>query len=107
LFLCRHGLQELIVSVGENLSYEQEKITTDAAWILAGKEFAELSVMLIRNPRPFCPYRTPGLPDELFARGSVPYGQDGSQNDALGQTASLEPAILFMTIGSGTGFGGN
>jgi len=102
LFLCRHGLQELIVSVGENLSYEQEKITTDAAWILAGKEFAELSVMLIRNPRPFCPYRTPGLPDELFARGDVPLAKMEARTIALAKL-QLRAGDIIYDIGSGTG----
>ena len=59
------GLGAVRVSVGERLSYPDEKITCGTAAELASREFDKLSVALIENPAPDAVV-THGLPDEVF-----------------------------------------
>lgn len=48
--LVAAGLGDVRVSVGERLSYDDERITTGAAHELAGAVFDDLAVMLVENP---------------------------------------------------------
>jgi len=52
--VCRQlvdaGLGDVNVSVGERLSYDDERITSGTARELLGEEFQDLAVMLVRNP---------------------------------------------------------
>lgn len=65
------GLGAVRVSVGERLSYPDEKITCGTAAELASREFDKLSVALIENPAPDAVV-THGLPDEVFLREMDP-----------------------------------
>lgn len=75
--LCRDltagGLGTVRVSVGERLSYEDEKVTVGTAEELSSMTFQSLSVALIENHSTQWVV-THGLPDEVFQRGS---GTDG------------------------------
>ena len=58
--LVRRGLGEVRVSVGERLSYPDERIVTGTAAALAEETFADLSVLLAENPRPVLrPWNSP------------------------------------------------
>lgn len=48
--LAEAGLGDATVSVGERLSYDDERVTTAVAAELAARDFADLSVMLVENP---------------------------------------------------------
>ena len=48
--LVEAGLGDVEVSVGERLSYDDERIVTGTAHGLLGEEFLDLAVMLVKNP---------------------------------------------------------
>jgi precorrin-6Y C5,15-methyltransferase (decarboxylating) len=101
--LCAYGFDSLQVSVGENLSYTNEKITTAPARDIKETVFAPLSVMLIRNPVPLTQETVNhGLPDHVFIRGSVPMTKQEVRAVSLAKLA-LGPADIAYDIGAGTG----
>ena len=104
--LCRRlteaGLGQVKVSVGENLSYPQERITVGTAAALAEKTFDSLSVALIENPSAD-PVVTHGLPDEAFQRTeSVPMTKSEVRSVCLSKLALTEHAICW-DVGAGSG----
>lgn len=103
--LCRQlvqaGLGGLNVTVGENLSYENEQILTGTAAEFAQREFAPLS-MLLAEPAPVYPRRTPGLPDGLFFRDKVPMTKQEVRAAILAKLA-VTPEDVCWDIGAGTG----
>ena len=104
--LCRRlteaGLGELNVTVGENLSYENERIRRGTAAELAGRSFAPLSVLLAEAaPCPQKP-RAPGFPDDAFLRGKVPMTKQEVRAAALGKLA-VRPTDTVWDVGAGTG----
>ena len=104
--LCRRlteaGLGNVNVSVGEELSYPQERITVGTAAELAEKAFHSLSVALIENPAAN-PVVTHGLPDEAFQRTeSVPMTKSEVRSVCLSKLALTEHAICW-DVGAGSG----
>ena len=100
------GLGDVRVSVGERLSYPDERITSGAAKDLMAGTYAPLSVILAENPDPE-PAFLPGLPDEAFTRG----GEDGSvvpmtksevRAVSLSKLRPTEDAVSW-DVGAGTG----
>jgi len=100
--LNEYGL-DVQVSVGENLSYSEEKITTDSAENIAKMVFASLSVMLIINHNPISKQViTHGLPDNLFIRGDVPMTKQEIRSISL-SNLQLNSTDIIYDIGAGTG----
>ena len=99
--LCRAGLGELPVWVGENLSYPDEKVTQGTAKECAGRAFAPLSVLLA-EPAPRSEQRTPGIEDEAFVRGKVPMTKQEVRAAALAKLA-VRPDDVCWDVGAGTG----
>lgn len=99
--LCRCGLGEVSVTVGERLSYEDEKITAGTAASLRERSFDPLSCMLIENERPVSGIRT-GLPDEVFLRGDVPMTKSEVRALILSKLALSHDSVVY-DIGAGTG----
>lgn len=104
--LCRElteaGLGKVGLSVGERLSYPDEKITTGTAEHLQEREFQPLSVALIENEMAegavVC-----GLPDEAFFRAeSVPMTKSEVRAVCLSKLALTEKAVVW-DVGAGTG----
>lgn len=100
------GLSQVRVSVGERLSYPDEKITTGTAEALRGGAFAPLSAVLIENDRPDAVV-THGLPDSAFLRGEgeggvVPMTKSEVRAIALSKLRLNERAVCY-DIGAGTG----
>ena len=96
----------MTVSVGEQLSYEDETITTGMAEELQSKAFAPLSAVLIENDHPDA-IVTHGLPDEAFLRGAgeggvVPMTKSEVRAVALSKLRLTERAVCY-DIGAGTG----
>lgn len=103
--LCRQltdaGLGGLNITVGENLSREDERITTGTAAELAEQEFASLSVVLAESARRELP-RTPGWPDEVFLRDKVPMTKQEVRCAVLARLG-VRPGETVWDIGAGTG----
>ena len=104
--LVENGLGKVKLSIGERLSYPDEKITTGTAEALRGGAFAPLSAVLIENDRPDAVV-THGLPDSAFLRGEgeggvVPMTKSEVRAIALSKLRLSERAVCY-DIGAGTG----
>jgi len=99
--LAEAGLPRLRVTVGENLSYPEERITAGTAAELAQGDFSPLNVVLV-DPAPICPPRVPGIPDEDFLRGQVPMTKQEVRAVILSKLA-VGPEDTCWDIGAGTG----
>ena len=105
--LCRHlaenGLGQAQVTVGERLSYPEERLTTLPARQAAQAEWDTLSVALVQAPpegiRRTC---VPGIPDEAFLRGKAPMTKSEVRAVSLSKLA-LEPEDTLWDVGAGTG----
>ena len=101
--LVERGLGEVRLSVGERLSYSDERIVTGTAAELAGETFADLSVLLAENPDPVVrPWNGSGLPDGAFLRGDVPMTKEEVRALALSKLR-LEEHHVCGDVGAGTG----
>lgn len=98
--LCEAGLEEVRVSVGENLSSRQERITTGTAGELLGHTFAGLAVMLVENEAWVSPWAP--LRDEDFIRGKTPMTKREVREVSLA-FLELEPGDTVYDVGAGTG----
>lgn len=101
--LTDHGLGEAMVSVGERLSYSNEKIERATARELSEKDFDPLSVMIVENQKLI--YRkteTHGLSDDLFVRGAVPMTKSEIRSISLSKLELRKDDIIY-DIGAGTG----
>lgn len=112
--LCEEGMQEARVSVGERLSYPDEKITQGSAFELVNGNFQSLSAALIEWKREeVCEESktasvvTHGIPDSSFKRGD---GPDGVVPMTKREIRSVAISMLELTadsvcwdVGAGTG----
>ncbi|KMT21844.1 precorrin-6y C5,15-methyltransferase (decarboxylating) subunit CbiE [Clostridium cylindrosporum] len=96
------GLDNIVVSVGENLSYDNEKITTGIPSRLQGLEFDDLSVMLVENKSPINKFNSFGIADEEFARGDVPMTKSEVRSIVMSKLRLQENDIAY-DVGAGTG----
>ncbi len=69
--LCGYGMGDISVYIGENLGYENEKISCGKASEFADHAAGELCVLLAENPNYERHIRC-GIDDEEFIRGKVP-----------------------------------
>lgn len=103
--LCRKltdaGLGDLKVTVGERLSYEDEKITAGTAAEFATRSFDPLSVMLA-EPAPRKGNLTPGIDDGEFIRGDIPMTKQ-IVRAAIISKMSAEETDTIWDVGAGTG----
>jgi precorrin-6Y C5,15-methyltransferase (decarboxylating) len=97
------GLGNLTLHIGERLSYPDERITTGTAETLGGRDFDNLSVVMVENPGPRL--RALGnysLRDSAFTRGPIPMTKEEVRAVSLAKL-NLEPASVAWDIGAGTG----
>jgi len=108
--LCRTlieaGLGSVKVSVGERLSYPDERITVGTAAELSEKKFETLSVALIEHQNASAVV-THGLPDSAFQRGGgtegvVPMTKSEVRSVCLSKLQLTADAICW-DVGAGTG----
>lgn len=101
--LCRHGLEQVQVYVGENLSYPEEKITGGTAAEISTMEFPSLSVMMVinENAASFAP-AVHGLADDLFMRSKVPMTKQEVRSVSMSKLAPQATDLIY-DIGAGTG----
>lgn len=99
--LCHAGFEDVSVSVGERLSYPDERVTTGTARGLFEREFYPLSVLLIQNPK-VLNLTGFGLSDGLFLRGDAPMTKSEVRAVSLARL-QLQPGSVAWDVGSGTG----
>lgn len=101
--LCEHGLAEVEVYVGENLSYPEEKISHGTAAEISALQFPSLSVMMIinKNAHGFEHY-VHGLNDELFMRSKVPMTKQEVRAVSISKLMPTATDKIY-DIGAGTG----
>lgn len=101
--LCAHGLGGVTVYVGENLSYDDEKITCLTAEEGAEKTFGSLSVMMIINDdAKALAHNVHGLSDDLFIRSKVPMTKQEIRAVSVSKLMPQETDVIY-DIGAGTG----
>ena len=101
--LCEHGLGEVMVYVGENLSYENEKITCGTAEEISKLSFPSLSVMMVLNDEASAfEYAVHGLADDLFMRSKVPMTKQEVRSVSMSKLQPKATDIIY-DIGAGTG----
>ena len=101
--LCQWGLGHVRITVGERLSYGDERITAGTAEELAGRDFDSLAVVLAENPSPIRrSYAAPALGDSDFLRGKVPMTKEEIRSLCLSKLR-LRPDHTVWDVGAGTG----
>ncbi|MCM1226357.1 MAG: precorrin-6A reductase [Clostridium sp.] len=99
--LCEYGLHETEIYIGENLAYDNEKITYGNAKDLCGIQTANLSVMLVVNKN-YEKLKRIGIPDHEFIRSSVPMTKSEIRSVCISKL-EIENDSICWDIGSGSG----
>lgn len=104
--LCESGLEDAWLTVGERMSYPDERIISGTAAELSDIDFKPLSAALIEHETQKTPV-TQGLPDTAFQRGSsekgvVPMTKSEVRAVCLSKLR-LMPDSVCWDIGAGTG----
>lgn len=98
--LCEYGMNNFKVTVGEQLSYDDEKITIDIAENIKKMTFKDLNVVLVENTNPCNVYEP--LFDCDFIRTKVPMTKENVRWISL-NNLKIKPQDVLYDIGAGTG----
>ncbi|MEG1799325.1 MAG: precorrin-6Y C5,15-methyltransferase (decarboxylating) subunit CbiT, partial [Synergistaceae bacterium] len=99
--LAENGLDGTELIIGENLSYENQRITRGHPSELAQGSYDSLSLVLIINENP-CETRTARLRDSEFIRGEVPMTREEVRSVIIDKLELKRDSVVW-DIGAGTG----
>ena len=100
--LVEYGMGEVSLYVGENLSYEEERIFVKKAWELTDYDGRALSVVCAVNEQAKQAFTTHGLPDESFIRGKAPMTKEEVRCVSLFKLQLKKDSVCY-DVGAGTG----
>ena len=100
--LCENGLGYVELTVGEKLSYEDEKISKGTAEELKDKDFDSLAVLLAENSKAGKETVSQGLDDSAFLRAEVPMTKQEIRSVTLSKL-ELSKSSVCWDVGAGTG----
>lgn len=95
------GMDEVRVTVGTNLSYPEETITSGSPADFLEADTIGLHIMLLENSQAVHVI-TPGIPDEAFIRGKVPMTKEEIRILSVAKLQLTEDAVVY-DVGAGTG----
>ena len=100
--LHAYGMDDVLLYVGENLSYKNEKIFVKKPAELLDYQGDALSVLCAYNEKAVPHPATHGFPDEAFIRGKAPMTKTEVRTVSLGKLRLTEDAVGY-DVGAGTG----
>lgn len=99
--MCKFGMENVDITVGECLSYDNENIVSGKAKDFINKKFNKLSVIFIENDMAE-EFKSFGISDEDFKRGKVPMTKCEIRALSLEKLKLKKDSVLY-DIGAGTG----
>ncbi len=100
--LCNMGLQNVKIVIGENLSYDTEKISQGTAETFQNIVTSPLSILYIENNNVLQKKCNIGIKDEYFIRDSVPMTKREIRTIVLSDMDFKQNSIVW-DVGAGTG----
>ena len=100
--LVSYGMGDVLLYVGENLSYENEKIFVKPAKELVSYEGDALCVICAYNENASELMSTHGIKDECFIRGKAPMTKEEVRTVSLMKLGLSEDSVCY-DVGAGTG----
>lgn len=100
--LIYYGLGDVVVYLGEQLSYENEKITKGTPSQLMNHSFKEPCAVLIKNTDAKHSVISYGISDDSFIRGKVPMTKEEIRSISISKLRLNKNAVIY-DIGAGTG----
>lgn len=100
--LIEAGMEGVRVTVGERLSYPEERILSGPPRDFAERETDSLAVALFENPAPEKERAALGMKDDAFIRGKAPMTKEEIRILSLAKLGLQKDSVMY-DVGAGTG----